>query len=354
MRNLLAVILIFSCAVLIAQEQMEIINLSEDTSLNDALIAIETLSEQYESKKIYNISDLSTKIGVPINQLHWKKALELIALQNNLEIQEQTGAYLIQTPQTKTEEDDISIDSEQVKITATAFVADHSFLKSLGIDWSTLLNGDVQANMAFSGGSKVAGDIFEAQASNAFTKGGYFIDIDTMLRTIESNQIGKVLASPNIIVASGKKGYIQVGQDFSIKSVDEAGNVIDNFFSTGIILDVSPTIIEHNGKKAIHMQTSIERSTANPGELTTIINKSQSSTDLVMYDGEETAIAGLYSEEENTERGGIPILKDLPWWFFGIRYLTGYDKEQTSKKELVIIIKAEIIPSAIQRMELKE
>jgi type IV pilus assembly protein PilQ len=333
---------------------MEIINLAEDTSLNDALIAIETLSEKYEGKKIYNLSDMNTTIDVPINQLHWKKALELIALQNNLVVEEQSGAYLIQLPQKKSDEAGVSIDSEQIKITATAFVADHSFLKSLGIDWSTLLNGDVQASASFSGGSKVAGDIFQADASNSFTEGGYFINIDTMLRTIESNQLGKVLASPNIIVASGKKGYIQVGQDFSIKSVDEAGNVIDNFFSTGVILDVTPTIIEHNGQKAIHMQTQIERSTANPGELTTIINKSQSRTDLVMYDGEETAIAGLYSEEENVERGGIPILKDLPWWFFGIRYLTGYDKTQTSKKELVIILKVEIIPSAIERMKLKE
>ncbi|MDY6915704.1 MAG: hypothetical protein SVM86_05280 [Candidatus Cloacimonadota bacterium] len=349
MKRFLIFLLIFCFAFLSAQNKTELINLAEDTSLNDALIAIETLAQQHEGKKVYNLTNKSTNIGIPINQINWRKALDLIAIYNNLKVEEQTGAYVVTIPKAKAEDEDISIHSEQVKISATAFVADHSFLKSLGIDWSTLIDGDVKVNADFRGGSKVAGDLFQLDANNSFTRGGYYVDVNTMLRTIESNQLGKVIASPNVIVASGKKGYIQVGQDFSIKSVDEAGNVIDNFFSTGIILDVTPTIIEENGEKAIHMQAKIERSTANPGELTTIINKSQSSTDLVMYDGEETAIAGLYSEEENKERGGIPIIKDLPWWFFGIRYLAGYDKIQTIKKELVIILKVEIIPSAVQR-----
>ncbi len=36
--------------------------------------------------------------------------------------------------------------------------------------------------------------------------------------------------------------------------------------------------------------------------------------------------------KEPTERVGIPFLKDLPWWVFGIRYLTGSDKAVTTKK----------------------
>jgi len=53
--------------------------------------------------------------------------------------------------------------------------------------------------------------------------------------------------------------------------------------------------------------------------------------------------------EESTVRNGIPILKDLPWWVLGIRYLTGSDETITRKKELIILIKAELVPTLKDR-----
>jgi type IV pilus assembly protein PilQ len=69
-----------------------------------------------------------------------------------------------------------------------------------------------------------------------------------------------------------------------------------------------------------------------------------------MLDGEETILGGLYDNERTTDRVGIPFLKDLPWWVFGIRYLTGSDKEVVTKKELVILIKAELVPTLKERL----
>ncbi len=91
------------------------------------------------------------------------------------------------------------------------------------------------------------------------------IQVNTLLRTIESNQKGTVLAEPNILVNSGKRGFIQVGQDFSVKSVDEAGNTTDQFFATGVIMTVDPTIVVSDSMEVIHLVASIERSSATPG-----------------------------------------------------------------------------------------
>jgi len=44
-------------------------------------------------------------------------------------------------------------------------------------------------------------------------------------------------------------------------------------------------------------------------------------------------------------------LKDLPWWIFGLRYLFGYDSKQVIKRELVVLIKAEILPSLEERQQ---
>ena len=85
-------------------------------------------------------------------------------------------------------------------------------------------------------------------------------------------------------------------------------------------------------------------------DITTEIRKTSASTQIVMLDGEETILGGLFTNEQTTARTGIPFLKDLPWWVFGIRYLTGYDNVVNTKKELVILIKAELIPTLKERL----
>ncbi|MDY6914980.1 MAG: hypothetical protein SVM86_01515, partial [Candidatus Cloacimonadota bacterium] len=122
-------------------------------------------------------------------------------------------------------------------------------------------------------------------------------------------------------------------------------------FQTGIILDVTPTVIEKDGQEAIHLVASVEKSSAAPGDITTFILKSQSQTEVLLYNGEQTVIGGLYDTDFINTRSGIPLLKDLPWWFFGIRYLTGYTSQEKKVREMIIVLKAEIINSIDKRLK---
>ena len=99
------------------------------------------------------------------------------------------------------------------------------------------------------------------------------------------------------------------------------------------------------------MNISAERSTFSVSTLTSVINKTSASTQVIMLNGEETVIGGLFINDETNVRTGIPILKDLPWWFFGLRYIFGSDNVQVEKRELVILIKAEILPTLKERLE---
>ncbi|MDZ4182140.1 MAG: type II and III secretion system protein, partial [Candidatus Cloacimonadaceae bacterium] len=251
------------------------------------------------------------------------------------------------TPETQASK--LGAEDKQVRIKAVAMLADKAYLKALGIDWSTLFNGKVQIDAGFLGATQVPGNLMHLGASRSISWDGKTIDINTLLNVIESDQKGTIIAQPNIMVASGKKGYIQVGQDISVKTVDDAGNTTDAFFATGVILDVTPTIVPVNGEDVVHLTVSIERSSAAPGTVSTVITKSQSSTEIVLYNGEETVIGGLYDTDEIRLRSGIPILKDLPWWVFGIRYLTGYNKYEKKERELIIIMKVEIVENALER-----
>ena len=73
----------------------------------------------------------------------------------------------------------------------------------------------------------------------------------------------------------------------------------------------------------------------------------------MLLDGEEALIGGLYINEESTTRNGVPFLKDLPWWFFGMRYVFGFESQNRIKKELLILIKAEMLPTIKERFEQK-
>ena len=81
------------------------------------------------------------------------------------------------------------------------------------------------------------------------------------------------------------------------------------------------------------------------------ILKTQARTEVLLLDGEETILGGLYSHETDNDREGIPFLKDLPWWFFGLRYVFGYERKIVIKKELLVLIRADLLPSLADRYE---
>ena len=331
----------------------ELITIPRETSFLEAINILGIMSEQYAGKKVINLSEHTGSIGLPVNQLYWLDALNLIVNFNELIIEELPGVFLIKTfvEEAEIEIDEIKItpDTKQIKISSVFFKADKSLLNSIGIDWSTLYNGEVQASFGFQGASQVSGDLFSSAITTTYEAGAVSIDVNSLFKIIEANQLGTIIAKPTITVLSGKKGYIQVGEDFSVKTVDDAGNITDEFFSTGIILDVTPVILEDEEKEVIYLVSRVEKSSATPGAISTVINKSSSTTEVILYDGEETVIGGIYTIDEVKARTGIPILKDLPWWFFGIRYLTGYNKFEKNVREMIIILKAEIVKPVEQR-----
>ena len=76
---------------------------------------------------------------------------------------------------------------------------------------------------------------------------------------------------------------------------------------------------------------------SHPATATTVINKTTATGSLTLLNGEEGYIGGMYSNEEDIIREGVPLLKDLPWWVFGLRYIFGYDSKQVIKRELMIL-----------------
>jgi type IV pilus assembly protein PilQ len=93
----------------------------------------------------------------------------------------------------------------------------------------------------------------------------------------------------------------------------------------------------------VHMDVQVEDSNSQPSDAGTIINRNQAETQILLVDGEATAIGGLISTQKNTSRSGVPILKDLPGWVFGLRYIFGTEQTTVNKRELLIVLRAEVV-----------
>jgi type IV pilus assembly protein PilQ len=171
-----------------------------------------------------------------------------------------------------------------------------------------------------------------------------------MFKFFEEENIGEIIASPNIIVRDRNKGRIQVGSDFAVKKQDFAGNIVETFFPTGTIIEVTPYVYDEDDVNYLLLDVVVERSSFVEGKSTTEIRKTNASTQVVMLNGEEAVLGGLFINEETVIRTGIPLLKDLPWWFFGLRYVFGSDQKIERKKELVILLEVEILPTLKERL----
>jgi general secretion pathway protein D len=240
--------------------------------------------------------------------------------------------------------------SREIKISAVFFEVNLSRLEEVGINWNFMKSTkDVTLGAEFLAADKVSDKMFKIDVVPKVS----FANMEFLARMFSSYNLGEVLSGPSLIVRSGEEGRIQVGQDFSIRERDFAGNLLDKFYSAGTIIKVKPQVIQEQGVNFVHMVADVERSSVTPGSVSTIINKTKASTNVLLLDGEETIIGGLYNNDVNTTRQGVPFLKDLPWYVFGLRYLFGYDKDEVTKKELVILLKAELVPTLQERITQK-
>lgn len=346
----------------------ELVTLSETITFEQAIQVLSTVSEKISGKRVVSTAGINVPIGVELDKIQYKKALFIIAQYHNLIVEETESVIVVKKKDAGkdqlTPEVYASVDDREVKITALMFEANVSEMQERGINWQFLLSrsglsigGDfvsVQEEQQSSSSTtqqvQQKPPAFDLSSASTFEMGPFKGNATALFRFFETENLGEIFARPNVTVRNNIQGRAQVGSDFSIKERDFAGNLIDKFYSTGTILEVTPHIYNEDGIDYILLQLKVERSTAIPDVISTEIRKTQATTSVMLLDGEETAIGGLIVYEETTVRRGIPFLRDLPWWVLGIRYLTGYDSKEMAKKEIIMLIKAEILPSLKERV----
>jgi type IV pilus assembly protein PilQ len=355
--------------------------------------AVKSLGEIWKTKagKIVidrtDTKDGDRPIGVNIEAMYWKDAFELILRTNKLwynQFEEHVEVVPFEQagrpaqadtktveqakasespvvtaptlPQATPSEIPMKVDSaeyyfkdREITISSVFFEVDRTRLAQTGIGFSIFRGKGLNLSVEFSGADRISTPIMGIAASPRDKR--LAVDIDAALNVFEREQLGEVIARPQITVRNGTSSKLQSGQNFSVQLRDFSGNVVNQFYETGTILTVTPKVWKYEDKEFITLTYKIERSTPLPSTTTILVNKTEASGTLMLLDGEEAYVGGLYSTEETVTREGVPVLKDLPWWVFGLRYLFGFDATDYKKKELVVLMKAQMVPLLEDRLK---
>lgn len=344
----------------------ELVSIDKSVSFDEAVEILNSVSQYVTGKSIVSTVADKSPIGIDIYRLPYTTALNIIVNMMNLEYaEEETRIVIKRKAAAKQEEkkltDDIYADTDarEISISAVFFQADVERSRERGIDYKNILsNGKANGSLDLRtksvvpeiiGNRQVTPAAFEASGGKTYVLGDFKGNVTALFRFFETENLGEIITSPSITVRDRQKGRIQVGSDFSIKQRDFSGNIIERFYSAGSIIEVVPYVYKKGDLLYTLLKINVERSTFFPSELTTEVKKTSAATDVLLLNGEETVIGGLFVNEDAVVRNGIPFLKDLPWWVLGIRYLTGSDQTVIRKKEVIILLKAEIIPTLEER-----
>lgn len=340
----------------------ELVTLAQTLPFNQAIELLSKVSESTTGKKVVSTVDKTDPIGIEIENMAYDKALLIIVQYNGLIFEEKEDLIVVKRPgveEVKPVDVYASVNSREVKISAVFFEMDVNTSRQRGLDWKFLLSGKgfnvgsefVSETKRSTGQEQAIPPSWRLGSSAEGQIGNFFGEATAVFKFFEQENLGEILASPNIIVRDKKQGRIQIGSDFSVRTRDFAGNTVERFFPTGTIIEVTPYVYNEEGVDYCLLNVMVERSTFQTSELVTEIRKTTANTQVLMFNGEETVLGGLFVNEESVVRNGIPLLKDLPGWFFGLRYIFGSDQTVVNKKELVILLKAEIVPTLKERSE---
>ena len=345
--------------------------------------------ERVTGRQIIDPLSVDDPIDIAIAGMHFFDAFELVLDYHSLVYRETERYYLIEEPPmgqpgVLTAEEavapsgaaasarsdvaaGVSALTREIQINAVLFEMNITKVRDLGIDWNVFFGGQRGGNQSGGVGGGGTGSDQQTEDVNFAVKTDKLFDsfsdilkapetiklstLTQFFRYLENEGAGETIANPSVTVQSGVKGNIQIGSDVPIQVRDFSGNTITQFYQTGIIIDVTPTLIKSAlvdtvgaaELEFIHLDVKVEKSSGQPSFAGLVIDRNTADTQVLLLDGEQTIIGGLYSTAETVTRRGMPILKDLPGWVFGLRYIFGYSQTTVSQKELMIVLQAKLV-----------
>ncbi|MGC2644557.1 MAG: type II secretion system secretin GspD [Pseudolabrys sp.] len=164
----------------------------------------------------------------------------------------------------------------------------------------------------------------------------------------------KILSNPSLVVIDNQVATLLVGDEIPVST--GTGNVLNSatgtnntiinsidYRSTGIILRVIPRI-SPNGNVRLDIEQEISQATnATANTLTPTVSQRKVKSSVSVANGQTVLLAGLIQEKNEIDRGGIPLLDQIP----KVGDLFAHTTKSTVRTELIIFIRPQVIRDAV-------
>jgi general secretion pathway protein D len=164
----------------------------------------------------------------------------------------------------------------------------------------------------------------------------------------------KILSNPSLVVIDNQVATLLVGDEIPVST--GTGNVLNSatgtnntiinsidYRSTGIILRVIPRV-SPNGNVRLDVEQEISQATnATASTLTPTVSQRKVKSSVSVANGQTVLLAGLIQEKNELDRGGIPLLDQIP----KVGDLFAHQTKSVIRTELIIFIRPQIIRDAV-------
>ena len=240
--------------------------------------------------------------------------------------------------------DGIDIIPRQVII--EGMIAEVNLTDNLSVGISAIFKGSIgglDATWGLNAGNRTGVD-----PVNLSTLGFTFVGTDSagairaFITAQATDSKAKVLAAPHILVSDNREARIQVGQQVplvtseTIATASVPAQRTIQYRDIGVILKVKPRVNE-GGLVSLDLTQEVSTFTTiklyvDSTEI--ILNKTETTTSLVVQDGQTIIIGGLIREDTSRSRTGVPFLTKVPI----LGWLFGNTEDDKSRAELIILL----------------
>lgn len=265
------------------------------------------------------------------------------------------------------------IDRPQLQVAIDATVAEVSLNDSLSYGVQTYLTskdfglgadkGSVLNTTSPKAPGVDAAGVANAFLNRAFPGFNFLIGPENQPRVIldalHSVTSVKVLSNPSLVVIDNQPATLQVGDEVPVSTgsatVLTTSNTVVNtidYRNTGIILRVVPRVsVNGNVRLDVEQEISNVVNKDTSGTLTPTVSQRKVKSSISIASGQTVLLAGLISERHSGDRGGIPILDQLPG---GLGDAFSHQSKAVNRTELIIFIRPQIIRDGIDAHSVAE
>lgn len=210
-----------------------------------------------------------------------------------------------------------------------------------GVQWNFNSNG----NTLGVGTATVA-----AGGANTFTYAYTGSNIALSLKALEARTSVKVVSAPKLLVLNNQTAALQVGDQVPISTgsatnLNNSASIVNTieYRDTGVILKITPRV---NASGVIQLDVSQEVSdvsnattSAQTQQQSPTISTRRIATTVAVADNQVIALGGLFRDNTQNLRNGIPFVSRLPV----VGGLFGSQQKVQKRTELIVLLKPHVL-----------